>query len=170
MQRKAVFGLAVRIIAVLLIVWSMVYFVQLCGLLLSGFGQEGNPNVVQFIPMLLSAVILLLIGIAFIKNTETIAAKLYPTGTNEDINEVGVFNLAMKVIGLTFMVWAIPNVVQIIFKFCYIRYLSPVWSHVEHTAYLADNLPRVLLLLLLGWYLLKDGRVFTTMAFGHKSE
>lgn len=88
----------------------------------------------------------------------------------EDIDEVGIFNLAMKVIGLIFMVWAIPDMVQIICKFLYISYLTPIWSHENQTMYIVDHLPITLLFLFLGWYLIKDGSLFTKMAFEKRNE
>lgn len=73
MQRKAVLGLAVRIIAVLLIMWSLRYLVQMCGVFFSYWGQDGDTNILQFIPMLLSSVVMLIIAVALIKNAEGIA-------------------------------------------------------------------------------------------------
>lgn len=170
MQRKAILGLAVRIIAILLIMWSLRYLVQMCGVFVSYWGQDGDTNILQFIPMLLSSVVMLIIAVALIKNAESIAQRAYPVETMEDIDEVGLFNLAMKVIGLVFMVWAIPDMVQIICKFLYISYLTPVWSHETQTMYIVDHLPITLLFLILGWYLIKDGSLFTKMAFEKKNE
>jgi len=167
MQRKTVLGLAVRIIAVLLIVLSLRDLVQICGVFLSYWGQEGNSGMGQFIPMLLSPVVMIIIAAGLIKSAEDIAERAYPVETMEGIDEVGIFNLAMKVTGLAFMVWAIPDLVQIISKLCYMSYLAPSISHQEQTMYIADHLPMALLFLLLGWYLLKDGRLFTKMAFNN---
>jgi len=170
MQRKTVLGLAVRIIAVLLIVWSVRELVQLGGLFLSYWGQEGNSQMGQFVPLILSSLVMLIIAVGLIKSAESIAEKVYPVETMEDIDEVGIFNLAMKVIGLVFMVWAIPDAVQIICKFIFISYLAPAWSHQDQTMYIVDHLPMALLFLLLGWYLLKDGRLFSKMAFEQKND
>lgn len=173
MQRKTVLGLAVRMIVVGLIILSLSGLVSIGGALLSYWvqvGQEGNSQMGQFIPMLLSPVVMLIIAAVLMKNVERIAEKVYPVETMDDIDEVGIFNLAMKVIGLVFMVWAIPDLVQVISKSCYISYLAPAISHQEQTMYIVDHLPRALLFLLLGWHLLKDGRVFTKMAFGQMNK
>lgn len=165
MQRKTVFGLAVRIIAVLLILWSLRDLVQLGGIFLSYWGQEEYSQIGQFAPMLLSSVVMLIIAASLMKNVERITEKAYPVETTEDINELEIFNLAMKVTGLVFMVWAIPDAVQIICKFLYITYLVPSLSHQSETMFLVDHLPMTVLFLILGWYLLTDGRWFAKMAF-----
>ena len=170
MPRKTAMGLAVRIIVVGLIILSLRDLVSIGGAFLSYWGQEGNSQMGQFIPMLLSPVVMLIIAAALMKKAESIAEKAYPVETMEDINEVGIFNLAMKITGLVFMVWAIPDLVQVISKLCYISYLAPVIAHQEQTMYVADHLPRTLLFLLLGWYLLKSGRLFTKMAFKQQDE
>jgi hypothetical protein len=170
MQRKTILGLAVRIIVVGLIILSLSNLVSICGLFLSYWGQEEYSGMRQFIPMLLPPVVMIIIAAVLMKKAESIAEIAYPVETMEDIDEVGIFNLAMKVTGLVFMVWAIPDLVQIISKFCYISYLAPSISHQEQTIYIADHLPMALLFLLLGWYLLKDGRLFTKMAFKQKDE
>lgn len=170
MTRKTVLGLAVRIIVVGLIILSLRDLVSICGAFLSFWGQEENSQIGQFIPMFLSPVVMLIIAAVLMKKVDSIAEKVYPVETMEGINEVGIFNLAMKVIGLIFMVWAIPELVQIISKLCYISYLAPSIYHQEQTMYVADHLPRSLLFLLLGWYLLKDGRLFRKMAFKMKNE
>ena len=170
MPRKTILGLAVRIIVVGLIILSLRDLVSIGGAFLSFWGQEGDSQIGQFIPMRLSPVVMLIIAAVLMKKVDSIAEKAYPVETMEGINEVGVFNLAMKVIGLIFMVCAIPELVQIISKLCYISYLAPSIYHQEQTMYVADHLPRSLLFLLLGWYLLKDGRLFTKMAFKMKNE
>ena len=168
MPRKTVLGLAVRIIVVGLIILSLRDLVSIGGAFLSFWGQEENSQMGQFIPMFLSPVVMLIIAALLMKNIDSIAEKAYPVETEDDIDEVGVFNLAMKITGLVFMVWAIPDLVQIISKLCYISYLAPSIYHQEQTMYVADHLPRALLFLLLGWYLLKDGRLFTKLAFKEK--
>jgi len=170
MPRKTILGLAVRIIVVGLIILSLRDLVSICGAFLSFWGQEETSQISQFIPMFLSPVVMLIIAAVLMKNIESIAEKAYPVETEDDINEVGVFNLAMKITGLVFMVWAIPELVQIISKLCYISYLAPSIYHQEQTMYVADHLPRSLLFLLLGWYLLISGRLFTKMAFKMKNE
>lgn len=170
MPRKTILGLAVRIIAVGLIILSVRDMVSICGAFLSFWGQEENFQIGQFIPVFLSPVVMLIIAVLLMKNVDSIAEKAYPVETEDDINEVGIFNLAMKITGLIFMVWAIPDLVQIISKLCYISYLAPSIYHQEQTMYVADHLPRSLLFLLLGWYLLKDGRLFTKMAFKRKND
>ncbi|MBP1760991.1 MAG: hypothetical protein H6Q64_533 [Firmicutes bacterium] len=170
MPRKTVLGLAVRIIVVGLIILSLRDLVSIGGAFLSFWGQEENSQIGQFIPMFLSPVVMLIIAALLMKNIDRIAERAYPAETEDDIDEVGVFNLAMKITGLIFMVWAIPDLVQIISKLCYISYLAPSIYHQEQTMYVADHLPNSLLFLLLGWYLLKSGRLFTKMAFKMKNE
>lgn len=170
MQRKTILGVAVRIIAVFLIVWSVKDLVQLCGVLFSYWGQDGYTQIGQFVPMILSSVVMLIIACVLMKHSGMIAIKAYPMEIMDDIDEVGIFTLAMKVTGLVMMVWSIPAAVQIICKFLYITYLVPSLAHYDQTMYIVDHLPITVLFLILGWYLLKDGRLFTKMAFEKENE
>lgn len=149
---------ALRIIGVLVIIRAINNFILSVPFLLS---TEHSWAAVDQLLAVLSPLIFLFVGIYLIKSTPGIAKWLMQSWENDEENSSQVmFILAMKISGVVLIVYSIPQVLRIISNAIYVGY----W-YSNHLIIIASNLLTTVVSLIFGYYLLRGGRCFYSMAF-----
>ena len=124
-------------------------------------GPEMLPWITQ-IAAILSPTVILAAGVYLIIGSKGLVEKLCPDSEEEPESGQALFVLAMKVTGAVFIVMALPDLVQAISNFIYIKSYGPAWTEGQ-IAYVQGL--STLVKLIIGWYLLRDGRLLVDLAF-----
>jgi len=124
-------------------------------------GPEMLPWITQ-IAAILSPTVILAAGVYLIIGSKGLVEKLCPDSEEKPESDEALFVLVMKVLGAVLIVMALPDLVQTISSFIYIKSLGPVWSQSQ---IVYDQGLSALVKLIIGWYLLTDGKLLVDLAF-----
>lgn len=147
-----------QVVGVIAIVMGVAGLISVVGVVIS---EEMQPLVLRF-GAILAPVFILAAGVYLTIGSKGLVEKLCPDSEEKPESGEALFVLAMKVLGAVLIVTALPILVQAISSFIYIKSYGPVWSQGQ-IAYVQGL--STLLKLIIGWYLLQDGKLLVDLAF-----
>lgn len=147
-----------QVVGVIFIIMGLAGLISVVGAVIS---QEMIPWVMQ-IAAILTPVFVLAAGVYLTIGSKGLVEKLYPDSEEKPESGEALFVLAMKILGAVLIVTALPILVQVISSFIYIKSFGTTWSQGQ-IVYVQG--PSTILKLIIGWYLLKDGKLLVDLAF-----
>jgi hypothetical protein len=176
-QPKALFYAGLKIIGVLTIIWSFTHVVLVISQFYSVYNQ---PDMVtgndlryfrfSLIFQVIYPIILFGIGITLLKKGENIIRFAFrDSGEEGESHTAALFTLFMKLAGLILMIYAIPKAFQIISNIMFISSVSSLNTS-SQTMFIIQNLAITVINLLLGYYLLRSGKIFYNLGFAKQED
>ena len=130
------------------------------------YSQGMMPTGIMVVSILIP-VFIVAAGIFLVIGTKSLAEKLYPNEGEKLDSSQDIFSLSMKITGMVLLVQALPDAVQILSSLIYIKASSPVMNNSVQFQFIYTELVSTLLYFVFGWYLLKGGQLFVSLAFHH---
>lgn len=162
------FAAGARIIGILTIIKGIQVIIMTVPSLFVMFGQN-SPEwaAVQQLITIIYPLALILIGFYLLAGIPERIKKLYPEGDVPAMESSRtVFKLAMKITGMVLVVYALPELLNILSNALYIGYFQRMAiSTSAQEMIVAERTLATLVSLLLGYYLLNGGRFFERLAF-----
>lgn len=117
------------------------------------------------IPAIVEPLVILAAGVFLLVGGNKLADRYYPEQDTQIDTALQIFNLAMKIAGLVLLVTALPDLVQVIATTAYILSVGAAIDVSPQLYSILSKLGSTVVDLLLGWYLLQNGKFFVRMAF-----
>lgn len=158
MSPRVLLRTSLQVVGVVAIIRGITMLIGMVGVVA---GPEMMPWVMR-IAAILSPVVMLAAGVYLTIGSKGLVEILCPDSEEKPKSGETLFVLAMKVTGAVLIVTALPDLIQAISSFIYIKSLGPAWTQGQ-IAYVQGL--SALVKLIIGWYLLRDGRLLVDLAF-----
>lgn len=162
------FAAGVRIIGILAIVNGLQVLIMTVPALV-GLYRQSVPDwaLNQQLITAVYPLAVLLIGFYLISGTKGLVKRLYPDGGAKAFDSArDVFRLAMKITGMALIVYALPDLLHILSSALYMGHYPRFGIDVSVQQQLVvEKSLATITTLLFGFYLLKSGRYFESLAF-----
>lgn len=158
---KDMLNTAVKVLSLIMLLQALKGFIGLIPLVAVSNEFTARWEVWQILLAFISPLVLLIIGMYLLKYADRLADFLWKTDLEEETQaRESLFKLAVKITGLVLIVFALPEMVQILGNGLYIKSVSGAVSTVAQNEFIFNKLLANLVSLLLGLYLLCSGRFF----------
>lgn len=175
MTKRDILSISFKILGVICIMYTIVLIPNIGMAIGMVLGQQDSEYALyavrwHFFITILFPTITLLFGFLLLKWGDSIAVKLIRDDTQIEMTrtddwEKRIFSLSMKIIGLIWLIGGIPDLIKAIGELTMRWYLY--YYSIPHMIGVALGAS---LSLLIGFYLLIDGRCFTRLAFGQEQD
>lgn len=163
------FLVGLRVVGVLVIIKAIQSLIMSAPFIMGVLGHEESLGWVISLQVMsvVNPLVLLIIGIYLLSGMKGIVERLYPP--SEEIildSSRKVFNLAMKITGLVLVVYSIPELLEVISNGLYLGYYYRFGIDTfQQEIIVIERTLATLVSLILGFYLLVNGRFFENIAF-----
>jgi hypothetical protein len=176
-QPKPFFHASLKIIGVLTIIWSLTQVVPVISQFYSVYNQpelmRGNDLMYfrfSLIFQVIYPILLFAIGFSLLRGGKAMVEWAFRDSDDEGDNTIGVlFTLFMKLAGLVLIIIAIPKAFQIISNLLFVSSANTVDTS-NQVMFIAINLVTTIINLLLGFYLLRSGKIFYRLGFAKQND
>lgn len=172
MTKRDVLSIALKIVGMLAVMWAIL-LVPAVGFGIRALFQEPSADVHTywyFLSSITTLILLLIMAYVLLRWSDSIASRVVRQDSTLTISghagwEKSVFTVALRIVGVVFLVRGIPELVELV------EQLLAGWGFTGFRAfYYPTGITSALLLVILGFYLLFDGTLFIDIAFRKQKE
>lgn len=164
-------GTGIKVLGLIMLLKSLQAFIGLISVAGLNNSFTTRWELWQVLLTFISPLVLLIVGLCLLKYADRLTDFLCKTDNPEpETQPEFLFQLAIKIVGLILIVFAIPEAFRIIGDLLYMKAVSGAIDTVTQSQFVWERSLSTLVRLLLGFYLICSGRFFYRLAYPAKDD